>query len=202
MFELIYFRNEISDGIVQYFLSDEEIDQLPDDVRDLLEMLGVSFVVQQRNINQIKFEGVEALVGYRFDNGVSLGANYTYFDPTFLDSDNPPTGDTYSDKLNFHVRYDALSGRWWTEYRFRMNGEADAVSDPDQPIGPVGAVLPSFQIHTLAGGITLFPEASIRHTFGIVVDNFTNELYAEASNASFFRPQPKLNVSLSYRLRM
>ena len=202
MFELIVFRNEIDDGIVQYFLSDEEIDQLPDDIKEILEMLGVSFVVQQRNLDQIKYEGVEAMIGYRFDRGISLGANYTYFDPTFLDADNPPTGDTYSDKFNFHVRYDQLKGRWWAEYRFRMNGEADAVSDPDQPVPAVGAILPSFQIHTLAGGITLFPDASIRHSFGITVDNFTNVLYAEASNATFFRPQPKLNVGLSYRLKM
>jgi hemoglobin/transferrin/lactoferrin receptor protein len=202
MFELIYFRNEIDNGIVQYFLSDEEIDQLPDDIKETLEMLGVNFVVQQRNLDQIRYEGVEALIGYRFDNGVSLGANYTYFDPTFLDADNPPTGDTYSDKINFHVRYDQLKGRWWAEYRFRMNGEADAVSDPNQPLPAVGAILPSFQIHTLAGGVTLFPDASIRHSFGITVDNFTNELYAEASNSSFFRPQPKLNVGLSYRMKM
>ncbi len=84
----------------------------------------------------------------------------------------------------------------------RVNGEADTVSDPDQPVSPVGLILPSFQIHTLAGGVTLFPQASIKHMFGIVIDNFTDELYAEASNSSFFRPQPKINVSLSYRMKM
>jgi len=76
------------------------------------------------------------------------------------------------------------------------------VSDPDQPVSPVGLVLPSFQVHTLAGGVTLFPQAQIKHMFGLVIDNFTDELYAEASNSSFFRPQPKINVSLSYRLKM
>ena len=202
IFELIYFRNEIDNGIVQYSLSDEEIDELPQDIKDLLELLGVDIVVQQRNLDQVIFKGVEALVGYRFDNGVSLGANYTYFDPEFIDSDNPPTGDTYSDKFNFHVRYDPPRSRYWVEYRLRINGEADAVSDPDQAVTPVGLILPSFQVHTLAGGVTLFPQAKIRHMFGIVVDNFTDELYAEASNSSFFRPQPKINVSLSYRLKM
>ena len=200
--ELVYFRNEIDNGIIQYFLSDDEIDDLPDDIKDLIDMLGVNFVVQQRNLDQVVFKGVEALVGYRFNNGVSLGANYTYFDPEFIDSDNPPTGNTYSDKFNFHVRYDQPRGRYWAEYRVRVNGEADTVSDPDQPVSPVGLILPSFQIHTLAGGVTLFPESSIRHMFGLIVDNFTDELYAEASNSSFFRPQPKINVSLSYRMKM
>lgn len=200
--ELVYFRNEIDNGIVQYSLSDDEIANLPQDIQDLLEILGVDLVVQQRNLDQVVFKGIEALVGYRFNNGVSLGANYTYFDPEFIDSDNPPTGDTYSDKFNFHVRYDQPRGRYWAEYRVRVNGEADSVSDPDQPIPAVGPVLPSFQVHTLAGGVTLFPEAKIKHMFGIVIDNFTDELYAEASNSSFFRPQPKLNVSLSYRLKM
>ena len=200
--ELVYFRNEIDNGIVQYFLDEDEIENLPDDVKDLIDMLGVSFVVQQRNLDQVVFKGVEALIGYRFDNGVSLGANYTYFDPEFIDADNPPTGDTYSDKFNFHVRYDQPRGRYWAEYRVRVNGEADSVSDPDQPVTPVGLILPSFQVHTLAGGVTLFPQASIKHMFGIVIDNFTDELYAEASNSSFFRPQPKINVSLSYRMKM
>ncbi len=202
IFEIVYFRNEIDDGITQYFLSDEEIAMLPDDIKDLLEMLGTDFVVQQRNIDQVIFKGIETLVGYRFNNGVSLGANYTYFDPEFIDSDNPPTGNTYSDKFNFNVRYDQPRGRFWAEYRVRINGEADTVSDPDQPIPSIGLKLPSFQIHTLAGGVTLFPQARIKHIFGIVIDNFTDELYSEASNSSFFRPQPEINVSLSYRLKM
>lgn len=200
--ELVYFRNEIDEGIVQYFLSDEEIAQLPEDVRDLIEMLGVDFVVQQRNLDQVIFKGIEALIGYRFNNGVSLGANYTYFDPEFIDADNPPTGDTYSDKFNFHVRYDPPRGRYWAEYRLRINGEADTISDPDQPVPPVGLVLPSFQVHTLAGGVTLFPDARIKHMLGVVIDNFTDELYSEFSNATFFRPQARRNFLVSYRVRI
>ena len=63
VFELVYFRNEIDNGIIQYFLTDEEIDQLPDDVKQEIEESRANFVVQQRNIDKLRVEGVEAIDG-------------------------------------------------------------------------------------------------------------------------------------------
>jgi outer membrane receptor protein involved in Fe transport len=35
----------------------------------------------------------------------------------------------------------------------------------------------------------------------VTADNLTDELYAEFSNATFFRPQPGRNFVASYRVR-
>lgn len=202
IFEVMYFRNEIDNGIIQNFLSPEEIAQLPPELRELIDQLGAQFVVQQQNIDKLRYEGVEVLIGYRAQNGISAGANYTYLDAERIDSDQPPTGDTFSDKVNFYLRYDQPAGRFWVEYRLRANGSADAVVDPDEPLPPVGAELPSFTIHTLAGGVTIFETPSQQHLLGIRIDNLTDELYSEFSNTSFFRPQSKRNFIVSYRVKV
>jgi hemoglobin/transferrin/lactoferrin receptor protein len=201
VFELMVFRNEIKDGIVQEFLSDEEIAQLPPDVQEDIENSGASVVVQQQNASKLRYRGVEAMIGWRADNGVSIGANYTYLDAERVDT-GAPTGDTYKDKINFYTRYDRPTGRYWVEYRLRHNGSADAVTDPDAPIPAVGETLPAFTIHTLSGGVVLFERARQQHSLTLVIDNFTDELYSEFSNASFFRPQAKRNFLVSYRLRI
>jgi outer membrane receptor protein involved in Fe transport len=194
---LTVFRNEISDGIIQYFLTEDEIAQLPPDL-DIPP--GTSFVVQRRNVEELEYEGVEVAGGYRFDNGFSLGGNYTYIDGKRIDNTNPPTGDTFSDKLNLFARYDAPSGRWWSEYRVRRNGDEDANLDVNEPIPPIGPVLPGFTIHRLGGGV-VFNAGSMQHRLGLIVDNLTDELYAEFSNISFFRPNPGRNYIATYNFR-
>jgi len=84
----------------------------------------------------------------------------------------------------------------------RHNGSADAVTDPDAPIPAVGETLPAFTIHTLSGGVVLFERANQQHSLTLVIDNFTDELYSEFSNATFFRPQARRNFLASYRLRI
>ena len=202
IFELNFFRNDIDDGIIQKFLTDEEIAQLPQDLQDQIDALRVDFVVQQVNADRLRYEGVEAIIGYRFANGIVLGGNYTHIDGERLDSTNPPTGDTFADKINAYVRYEAPRGRYWTEYRLRHNGDDRANLDPGEPVPPVGEILPSFTVHTLAAGVTLFDRGSQSHDLNVVVDNLTDELYAEFSNATFFRPQPGRNVKVAYRLRL
>ena len=196
-----YFKNEIDNGIIQYFLTDDEIAELPEDVLDEIRMLGPNtFVVQQRNIEELQYEGVELDGGYRFDNGLSFGGNYTWIDSKRLDSTNPPTGANYGDKLNLFARFEPANGRYWAEYRFRYSGEEDANIDPNEPVPPVGEVLPSFTVHRLSGGVA-FGGGSIQHRIGLTVDNLTDELYAEFSNATFFRPQPERTFILSYDFR-
>ena len=201
VFEVMIFRNEIEDGIVQEFLSDEEISQLPPDVQDDIENSGASVVVQQQNASKLRYEGVETTIGWRGNRGFSIGANYTYLDSERVDT-GAPTGDTYNNKFNFNTRYDRPTGRYWVEYRLRHNGSADAVTDPDAPIPAVGETLPAFTIHTLSGGVVLFERASQQHSLTLVIDNFTDELYSEFSNATFFRPQARRNFIVSYRLRI
>ncbi|MGB6853754.1 MAG: TonB-dependent receptor, partial [Thermoanaerobaculia bacterium] len=121
MFELVFFRTEIDNGVIQDFLSQEEIDALPPDVQDDIENSGARFVVQQRNIDKVRTEGFEGIVGYRFRNGVSLGGNYMDLTGERIDSDNQPTGDTVNNKLSAYVRYDQPKGRFWVEWRVRHN---------------------------------------------------------------------------------
>lgn len=201
LFELNYFRNDIDDGIIQYFLSPAEIAQLPQATQDVIETSGVSFVVQQRNIDRLRYEGVELLVRYRLGDAWTLGGNFTYLDGERVDSTNPPTGDTFGEKVNLSARYQPSQGRWWAEYRVRHNGEDKANLDPGEPVPPVGAVLPDFTVHTLAGGVVLHDGQRSSHELALTVDNVTDELYAEFSNATFFRPQPERRAIATYRLR-
>ncbi len=203
-FEAIYFNTEIDDAIIQYSLTDEEIGMLPEDVQDEIDQAGVSFVVQQRNAEVYKVDGFEISGGYRFDMGIALGANYTTLDgqAVFGGPAASPVGDTYSSKIAGFVRYDQPRGRFWAEYRVRHNGEQDLFVDDGTAPGPLGEVLPAFTVHTLAGGVNLFENQRQGHALTLMVDNFTNALYAEFSNATFFRPESKRNYIASYRLRL
>ncbi len=202
-FEAVYFETEIDEAIIQHTLTPEEIGQLPQDTQDEIDQAGVQVVVQQRNADLLKVEGIEMAGGYRFENGFSIGGNYTHLSGE-SESGGPaadPTGDTFSDKYHFYLRYEAPRGRVWVEYRLRHNGEEDVDLDPAEVPGPLGEILPSFTIHTLASGFTLFENDSQRHNVGLIVENVSDELYAEFSNATFFRPQPKRSFILTYDLR-
>ncbi len=200
LLELTVFRNDIEDGIAQYFLAPGEVAALPASVRAAIQASGARFVVQERNIEKLRYEGAEFAVGYHSPRGFALGGNYTYVDGERTDSTNPPTGDSFGDKINLYARYSPGTSRWWVEYRLRRNGEEKANLDPNEPLPPVGARLPAFTVHSLAGGARLFEVAGSRHSLGLVVDNLTDELYAEFSNATFFRPQPGRTLTVSYRI--
>ncbi len=199
--ELVAFRSDIANGIVQYFLSPAEIAALPPAQRLAIQQSRAQFVVQQRNADHVRYQGLELSVGYRFAQGVTVGGNFTDLDSKRFDATNPPTGDTYSQKIVAYTRWEPQSGRFWLEYRLRHNASKKADLDPNQPVPPVGTVLPSFTVHSLAGGVTLFEREGLRHSLQLEIDNLTNGLYAEFSNASFFRPQPKRNLTASYRIR-
>ncbi len=198
--EVNIFRNDIENGIIQYFLSPAERDTLPADIRQVIDQSGVDFVVQQRNADRLRYEGLELAAWYRVGDLWTLGGNYTYLDGERLDSTNPPTGDTFGDKFNLFARYQS-AGRWWAEYRVRHNGDDRANLDPDEPVPAVGSILPSFTVHTATAGATVAKSGRFEHEISIVVDNLTDELYSEFSNASFFRPQPKRRGIVTYRMR-
>ena len=50
----------------------------------------------------------------------------------------------------------------------------------------------------LRGGVRLFNYGPTSHNLMLGVENLTNELYAEFSNASFFRPNPKRTFVVSW----
>jgi hemoglobin/transferrin/lactoferrin receptor protein len=199
--ELVVFRSEVEDGIVQYTLTDAEVAALPAEIRREIEVNRVDFVVQQRNAERLRYEGIELALGYRTGGGWVLGGNFTHLDEERLDSNRVPVGDTYGDKVAAWVRWEPRDRPFWAEYRVRHNGSTDANLDPDEPVPPVGRELPSFTVHTLAAGVVLVERGTWRHELQLTAENLTDELYAEFSNATFFRPEPGRDVALSYRLR-
>jgi outer membrane receptor protein involved in Fe transport len=77
------------------------------------------------------------------------------------------------------------------------NGERREIDLGGSPVGPT---LPAFTTHALRGGVNLFRVRSMTHSVTVGVANLTNRLYSEASNTSFFRPEPGRNFIVSWRM--
>lgn len=200
--ELTWFENELSDGITQYFLTPTEVAALPPEVQAEIALLGPgAFVVQQRNIEDLTYSGLEFAAGYDFDNGVSIGGNFSLLDAERTDSPNPPTGSSYDDKTSAYVRYTPSGGCWFAEYRVRLSTSNAVPLAANEPTPVFGPQVPSIFVQQLAAGWVFAERTSVEHRLDLVVDNLGDRLYAEASNASFFRPQPGLGARLSYAVR-
>jgi outer membrane receptor for ferrienterochelin and colicin len=199
-FEAIWFQNEIRDGILQDFLTAAEIAALPAATRREIADSGFDVVVQERNVDALRYEGIEVTFGSRAASGLAAGANYTHLTAERTGPAAVPVEDHFSDKINAHLRWQPPRGRWWAEYRLRHNGDEPTRVDPEEPLPAIGDTLPAFTLHTLAGGVTLFERGARRHELAVVLDNLTDELYAEFSNAAFFRPEPGRSATVSYRV--
>jgi hemoglobin/transferrin/lactoferrin receptor protein len=196
--EFFYFRNEIEDGIVQTFLSDAEIAALPPALREEIEATGIESVVQQRNFDRLEYEGYELSGGYRWDSGFGIGGNASHLDVERNDGQPVPGGD-YSSKYNAFLRYDPIGKPFRAEYRVRHNTSENVPLSPGEPPPLVGTELPAFTVHSLLASYSL-DFGSLRHTLTVLGDNLTNELYAEFSNATFFRPAAKRSFSVNYTI--
>ena len=109
-----------------------------------------------------------------------------------------PVGETFSSKATGTLRYTHPSDRFWTTFELRHNGEQKNVVLEDNPLG---ALIPSFTVMNLRGGVTVFrTEGGQTHRLAVALTNLTDELYAEFSNASFFRPEPKRNLTLTWEV--
>jgi hemoglobin/transferrin/lactoferrin receptor protein len=184
--EASYFNNTIHDGINRIFIGTDE-------VLDLDRYKSV-------NISKLRMYGVEVQGRVFFDFGLSLGANYTRIKAKDLSDplDVFVLANTYSSKFNFNARYDHPKKFFWAEYDLRINGnQKDAESEGN----PVGSFIPGFTVHSLSAGITLFKNSRYPQKVGIIITNLTNELYAEMSNALFFRPAPKRQIILTWSTR-
>jgi outer membrane receptor protein involved in Fe transport len=203
-FEGYYFQNEIKDGI--------RIAQLPD------SMVGPFPAFQNVNVEKIRVKGVELLAEWQPVLGFTIGATYTWIDgddltPTSEDGvnldQNNPVGDSYSNRITGELAYRAPNGRFWAAYQIRHNGEQQNSGsligtdvDADCGLSEGGefrqCTIPSFTVMHLRGGVRLFDYGQTTSSLMIGVENLTNELYAEFSNASFFRPNPKRTFVVSW----
>ena len=174
------FRNEIRDGI-RIAPRGNEVNGLP--------------VFHNINVDKLRFTGVELLGDIVLPSGLSLGSNYTHLSSKDVLDPSNPVGESFSDKVNVQLGYRHPSDRFWLEYRLRHNGKR---KDVDLGTNSVGEVLPAFTVHGLRGGVTVFRRGTHMHRVGIAVSNLTNELYAEFANVSFFRPEPRRRVTLTW----
>ena len=198
--EAVAFRNDISGGIIQAYLSPSEIAQLDAATQAAIKAGGGQFVVQDRNTERLRYQGVELALGIHSHYGLTFGGNYTWIDGNRTDSINPPTGDSYSKKMYGYLRYEPQTARYWLEVHSRHNGAVAANLDPNAPVPPVGRILPSFTVHGVGAGVRL-PSAGFSSEVNVWVENLTNQLYAEFSNATFFRPEPGRTMKVSYRVK-
>ena len=60
---------------------------------------------------------------------------------------------------------------------------------------------PGFTVHTLRLGTVLFADSRFPQEASLVVENLSDALYSEFSNAGFFRPAPGRHVVLSWIVR-
>jgi hemoglobin/transferrin/lactoferrin receptor protein len=174
------FRNRIRDGIRT----------VPTDAR-----VNNRVVYRNVNIDELVFNGVELNGEMTLPAAFVVSGGYSWQEARDARDARIPVGDIYSSKATGGLRYGNLSSRFWAEYGVRHQGEQSDVQLVDNPIGDV---LPGFTVHHLRGGVMLFQRGGHTQRLGITVGNLTNRLYAETSNASFFRPEPGRHLTLSW----
>jgi hemoglobin/transferrin/lactoferrin receptor protein len=181
--EAFAFRNKIFDGI--------RIQPLDYEVDGMLAH-------QNTNVEELIFRGVELGGDLDLGSGLTLMGNYTWMDSKDALDENNPVGDSFSSKLTSTLRYQLSNDRFWAAIQVRHNGER---KDIELDGNPIGELLPSFTLLNFRSGVTLWrAESGMTHRLNVAVTNLTNELYAEFSNAAFFRPEPKRNVTLSWEV--
>jgi hemoglobin/transferrin/lactoferrin receptor protein len=152
---------------------------------------------QNVNVDRLRYRGVEASAEVALAAGFGAAGNYTYLKSKDVLDPNNPIGDSYSSKLNLALRYRHSSGRFWAEYGFRHNGEQKDVQTGQSPIGPT---LPSFDVHSIRGGVAVFKLRGYPQELGVALTNIGNKLYSEASNTTFFRPEPGRTVTVTWSM--
>ena len=177
--EFFVFQNRIEDGIRIAFAGDS-VGRLPR--------------YENVNVSRLRTRGAELALGTRLGAGFTADGNWSRLLTKNVSDPALPVGDVYSSKVNLALGWQPTSRSWWASYAIRRNGEQKEIVAGSSPVGDV---LPAFTVHALRGGFSFRGRGGMRQDIGLQVNNLTNELYAEVSNAGFFRPEPRRNVVLS-----
>jgi len=189
-FEAFVFRNDIRDGI--------RITAVPDSAISGLD------VYQNQNFGELLYRGFEVGGQWAPVLGLQVGASFSFLDAEDVLDENSPIADSYRTRLNGDLTYRRPSGQWWASYDFRFQGESTICSEANatckaQVVQPaVGYVLPSFNVHSVRGGFRIAQIGRTSHYITASLENFTDALYAEFSNATFFRPQPRRTLLVGW----
>lgn len=176
--EVFAFRNMVKDGI--------RIQPTGERVQGFAAYRNV-------NVDRLLYRGIEGNADVLVASGFSVGGSWTWLDSQDeLDPSNP-IGDSFSTRLTGFLRWNSPGGRIWSEYAVRHNGERKDVAFDTNPLGDV---LPAFTVHDVSAGVLLRRTNGTTQRLMVSVQNLTDELYAEFTNASFFRPEPRRRVTL------
>lgn len=179
--EAFVFRNMLHDGI-RIAATGDSVQHVP--------------AFQNVNVDRLRFQGAEASAEARIAGSLVARGSYTHVEARDVRNPSNPAGTGYATKTVGELTYQP-SRATWVGYVVRHNGRQTSAQ-----IGtnPVGTTLPPFTVHGVRAGARLLDHAGVRGTIIVGIDNLANTLYAETSNASFFRPQPGRNVSASWTL--
>ena len=174
------FQNDIRDGI-RIAATGDSVNGMPE--------------YRNTNVDKLRYRGVELSGRVRGPAGTSLAAAFTHLDSEDVLDPNNPVGETFSTSYRAALRYDDPRDRIFAEYELRGNGDRKDVLPGSNP---VGATLPGFVVHNARAGVTVFRRGLHTQRVGVAVLNFTDVLYAEFTNVSFFRPETGRSLLLTY----
>ena len=177
------FRNKVSNGI--------RGDAVVDVNGDTTQIAGLD-AFQNVNLDEIIVRGVELNADARFDFGVELGAGLSTLDAEDAINPDNPVGESFSSKYTGRAGYRDPAGRFWGEWNIRHSGEKKDGTLAGE------LLVPAFTVQGLRAGARLGETDGAGYSVVLAVNNLTNVLYAEAANASFFRPQPKRGFTLTF----
>lgn len=174
------FQNDIRDGI-RIAATGDSVTGIP--------------AYQNVNVERLRFRGLELSGHLRGPVGLSLAASFTHLDSKDVLDPSNPVGETFSTSYRAALRWDDARDRLFAEYELRGNGDR---KDVLPGTNPVGATLPAFTVHNARAGVTVFRRGLHTQRIGVAVLNLTDALYAEFTNVSFFRPEARRRVVLTY----
>ncbi len=185
--EAFVFQNDIRDGIAIAPVLDDTGGQV---------VVGGLPAYNNTNVDHLRFRGVELSGQVRGPLGFSLTAAFTHLDSQNVgDSVATPVGETFSTSYRAALRWDDARDRFFAEYELRGNGSRKDALPVDNPVGPT---LPAFTVHNARAGVTVVRRGLHTQRVGVAVLNLANALYAEFTNASFFRPEAGRRVLVTY----
>jgi len=186
--EGFYFRNEVSDGITGAPVVDGQGQPV---LRDGLPLF------RNINIDELVFTGYEVTAELLLPAGFRAEAVYSELDSEDANDPDSPIGDSYSSNFITTLGWRSSDSRFFAEWRLRNSGEQ---RDIDLGTNPLGATIPGFTVQNIRFGGVVAEFGGTQHTLNFLVNNVTNELYAETTNASFFRPEAARGLSVTYQV--
>jgi hemoglobin/transferrin/lactoferrin receptor protein len=147
------------------------------------------------NIDRLRDTGIEALGELQLGRGFSVLGYVSTLDSKNVDTETS-VGDSYGSKVGGELGWLSSNGRYGIRYDVRHQGERKDVVLSGSPIGDR---LPAFTTHAVRSSVRLPSVVGVQPTLDVAVTNLTNELFSEASNSGFFRPEARRSVMAAMR---